>query len=228
METGKTSKYLKYAIGEIILVVIGILIALSINNWNENRKQVIIEQEILNSLKFELLEVKKTLSNIRRFHESSSKIIIDSIKKGMNEFKESDIAYIFSYTPNKINTSVLEDILGLDRDLKSTSIEFIRDLRNLKQILDGINKDNEYIDDFWKSDVTPFFIKSGIGYSSIRPENTKISLSSLKAIGYDKYQLLALIGLFNTLESSWINSQLSGEQKIDKTLDMLEKELNNF
>jgi len=38
IETGKTSKYLKYAIGEIILVVIGILIALSINNWNEERK----------------------------------------------------------------------------------------------------------------------------------------------------------------------------------------------
>ncbi len=38
METGKTGKYFKYAIGEIILVVIGILIALSINNWNENRK----------------------------------------------------------------------------------------------------------------------------------------------------------------------------------------------
>jgi|TARA_R110000737_G_C14509985_1_gene473452 hypothetical protein len=31
---GNTGKYLKYAIGEIILVVIGILIALSINNWN--------------------------------------------------------------------------------------------------------------------------------------------------------------------------------------------------
>jgi hypothetical protein len=39
METGKTSKYLKYAIGEIILVVIGILIALQINNWNESNKE---------------------------------------------------------------------------------------------------------------------------------------------------------------------------------------------
>jgi hypothetical protein len=38
MEKNKTGKYFKYAIGEIILVVIGILIALSINNWNENRK----------------------------------------------------------------------------------------------------------------------------------------------------------------------------------------------
>ncbi len=35
----KTVKYLKYAIGEIVLVVIGILIALQINNWNEHRKQ---------------------------------------------------------------------------------------------------------------------------------------------------------------------------------------------
>ena len=34
----KTGKYFKYAIGEIVLVVIGILIALQINNWNERRK----------------------------------------------------------------------------------------------------------------------------------------------------------------------------------------------
>ena len=38
MEKNKTGKYLKYAIGEIILVVIGILIALQINNWNESQK----------------------------------------------------------------------------------------------------------------------------------------------------------------------------------------------
>ena len=38
LSEGKTGKYFKYAIGEIILVVIGIVIALQINNWNENRK----------------------------------------------------------------------------------------------------------------------------------------------------------------------------------------------
>ena len=38
LSDGKTGDYLKYAFGEIILVVIGILIALQINNWNENRK----------------------------------------------------------------------------------------------------------------------------------------------------------------------------------------------
>jgi hypothetical protein len=38
MNQNQTGRYLKYAIGEIILVVIGILIALQINNWNETRK----------------------------------------------------------------------------------------------------------------------------------------------------------------------------------------------
>ena len=45
----KLSKYLIYAIGEIILVVIGILIALSINNWNEdrnNRKLITVYKKI--------------------------------------------------------------------------------------------------------------------------------------------------------------------------------------
>ncbi|WP_191859744.1 DUF6090 family protein [Hanstruepera ponticola] len=40
LSEGKTGRYLKYAIGEIVLVVIGILIALQINNWNENRQAI--------------------------------------------------------------------------------------------------------------------------------------------------------------------------------------------
>ena len=49
-----TGKYFKYAIGEIVLVVIGILIALSINNWNEDRKTTNIEIEYLIRLRSDL------------------------------------------------------------------------------------------------------------------------------------------------------------------------------
>ena len=61
----KTGKYFKYAIGEIVLVVIGILIALQINNWNENRKTENIKQDyyyqILEDLKKDLKFSKATI-----------------------------------------------------------------------------------------------------------------------------------------------------------------------
>jgi hypothetical protein len=51
---GKTSKYFKYAIGEIFLVVIGILIALQINDWNEHRKNQTLEKRYIAELRSDL------------------------------------------------------------------------------------------------------------------------------------------------------------------------------
>jgi type II secretory pathway pseudopilin PulG len=59
MEKNKTGKYLKYAIGEIVLVVIGILIALQINNWNENKKRTALEIKHLKELKSDIMETLK-------------------------------------------------------------------------------------------------------------------------------------------------------------------------
>lgn len=56
LSEGKTGKYLKYAIGEIVLVVIGILIALQINNWNESNK---LEKEKIVYLKRLKLDLEK-------------------------------------------------------------------------------------------------------------------------------------------------------------------------
>ena len=59
LSEGKTAKYLKYAIGEIVLVVIGILIALGLNNWNEDRKSIrnssVLLKEIVEDLKTDTL-----------------------------------------------------------------------------------------------------------------------------------------------------------------------------
>jgi hypothetical protein len=61
----KTGKYLKYAIGEIVLVVIGILIALQINNWNENRKLQNEEINLLSGIRTNLISTYNTFkSNI--------------------------------------------------------------------------------------------------------------------------------------------------------------------
>ena len=47
MEKNKTGKYFKYAIGEIVLVMVGILLALQVNNWNENLKNKSMETDYL-------------------------------------------------------------------------------------------------------------------------------------------------------------------------------------
>ena len=64
IQENKMGKYFKYAIGEIILVVIGILIALQINTWNENRKNAAKETQLLTSFKNDILENKKELNRI--------------------------------------------------------------------------------------------------------------------------------------------------------------------
>ncbi len=54
LQQNRVTRYLVYAIGEIFLVVIGILIALQVNNWNENRKQEIEKKKLTASLAEEI------------------------------------------------------------------------------------------------------------------------------------------------------------------------------
>ena len=88
IQENKVSKYILYAIGEIVLVVIGILIALSINNWNENRK---LQNEELNLL----LEVKSnletTLSNFTNDTIFNTKNIIQLRK--IEHYIDEDLPY---------------------------------------------------------------------------------------------------------------------------------------
>ena len=72
----KTGKYFKYAIGEIILVVIGILIALQINNWNNNRIEHKIETNILSEI---LVNLEKDVINL------NSKISYNDKKAKLNK-----------------------------------------------------------------------------------------------------------------------------------------------
>ena len=69
----KISKYLLYAIGEILLVIIGILIAVAINDWKEDKKLYNEEQSILKDLKQEMDLNLKTLEIVIEQHEESLK-----------------------------------------------------------------------------------------------------------------------------------------------------------
>ncbi len=79
IKENKTINYLKYAFGEIILVVIGILIALQINNWNETRKNKATEQQLLSSL---LQEFETNLEILNNTIETNTKIFETCVKIG--------------------------------------------------------------------------------------------------------------------------------------------------
>ncbi|MBT8288447.1 MAG: hypothetical protein KJO00_10540 [Bacteroidia bacterium] len=85
MGEGHTKKYFKYAIGEIVLVVIGILIALSINNWNQNRKSQAFESDMLSqihtNLEIDKLNLSQFARNGRNAIQSSKKILATEITK---------------------------------------------------------------------------------------------------------------------------------------------------
>ena len=69
IESGSTGKYLVYAVGEIALVVIGILIALQVNNWNENQKNESLGIMLKATLLDELKQVNEYNSGICQLSE---------------------------------------------------------------------------------------------------------------------------------------------------------------
>ena len=61
----KFSKYLIYAVGEIVLVMIGILLALQVNNWNENRKEIERQKKLYANLK---IDFQSRLNELEDFY----------------------------------------------------------------------------------------------------------------------------------------------------------------
>lgn len=79
VDGSKVRSYFFYAVGEIFLVVIGILIALEINNWNQNlierRKEQLLLQEIHSEFLFNQAELEENGQSYRRVLEKCSKLI---------------------------------------------------------------------------------------------------------------------------------------------------------
>jgi hypothetical protein len=167
-QTGKSAlpagRYLKYALGEILLVVIGILIALQINNWNELRKLKQQEQlllvEINNEFKYNKIELESTLLYYNVVRVNLEKIIdlfpIDIQQVNIDSLSVWLEASNFSGTYDYSNTS-------LDKIRNSDSYELISniELRNLllqwETILEDYMERELYSIDHYQNTYIPFF-----------------------------------------------------------------------
>jgi len=119
MEQNKTGKYLKYAIGEIALVVIGILIALQINNWNETRKEGDklnqVYERILLDVENDLNELTENLAYYKNQEYVFKAVINDSITPKLLDLGLSRIlAQTYTTNLNKVGVNQLKELTNKD------------------------------------------------------------------------------------------------------------------
>jgi hypothetical protein len=239
MEKNKTGKYLKYAIGEIILVVIGILIALQINNWNENRKNSIEEKLILESL-LENLKVAKKQSESLILNENIMKTgliqilgieasngknisvaITDSIFNSKIWDLQSDKPTFNTYI-NLKNTNKLSLITDKKINNNFTDLEF--SLNRLNDILeDRLNVHQIRIDDILENEINFIpLVKSNIPNVNIDNElpNDYDQILSNKRIRN-------LLGMKLTFTQDAINFRKNLDVEIENLILLIETELDN-
>ncbi|MFY9242463.1 MAG: DUF6090 family protein [Polaribacter sp.] len=135
----KNSKYLKYAIGEIVLVVIGILIALQVSNWNKQNEDRKLEKrylaELILDLKQDSIFISESIQRSYQQMESKNKLV--QYFEGQQFTEDSLVAYFsFQWKPvpkfNPITTTLDE--------LKSTgNIRVIQNSNIRRKILETYN-----------------------------------------------------------------------------------------
>ena len=115
---GKNGKYLKYAIGEIVLVVIGILIALSINNWNTDRINNNRVKQYAKSL-VQDLENDIKMINVSQFQAKKSFKRIDSLKKKLMAYESYSYHLDEDFDQDMTNAHKAEEIISEIMDLNN-------------------------------------------------------------------------------------------------------------
>jgi len=134
MEQNKTGKYLKYAIGEIVLVMVGILLALQVNNWNENRKNREKEKIYITNIQRDL---KAQLVILRRATKGELSSY-ENLSNAQNSFHQ--------YNEFVVNTKSLAEISAVnDRftfNIVDTALDEIKSSGNLDIIQKGEVKDS--------------------------------------------------------------------------------------
>ena len=160
------TRYVLYAFGEILLVVIGILLALQVNNWNESRKLRNEEKVILNALQDEISENQQVLDNaILRAERvlNTSHSILKYTGPGNPELTKVESDSLMRVMTARITAEVSHSILN---DLMVTGrIHLIRN-DTLKQQLtswismfnDEILEEQGYIIHFTQNQIIPFLV----------------------------------------------------------------------
>jgi hypothetical protein len=155
MAKNRISKYLLYAIGEVILVVIGILIALQINTWNKEKQNLALERTALENLKEDLV-IQKEIAQIQVDNENlkleqadSCMLFLDS-ELGIEDFRRLlvNLASRRTFVANRATfdnmTSTGGSVIVKDPTLQN---HIIRYYQRLEYVTTVINNNNLFLID---------------------------------------------------------------------------------
>jgi len=135
LSEGTTSKYLLYAIGEITLVVIGILIALQINNWNEYQKErkteIKVLKEVVENLEVNILRLRSMIERCNTDNRSAD-IIISILDK--NLVYSDSLGRYFSLALNRVDDQSFLSYVGYE-SLKNVGFEIVQNNELKKEII---------------------------------------------------------------------------------------------
>jgi hypothetical protein len=140
-------RYFKYAIGEIVLVVIGILIALQINNWNQNRLKKQKEIQILKSFEAQFQNDIIQFDESLKFYEGASKSVDVIIHHLENKIPYNDSLNQHFYVSTRFyGDSDLDN--NVFESLKALGVDFISNPDIRKRIAQLYEDDDEWIVNF--------------------------------------------------------------------------------
>ncbi|MDO1501165.1 DUF6090 family protein [Winogradskyella maritima] len=165
MEQNKTGRYFKYAIGEIILVVIGILIALQINNWNQNRLQHQNELKFLKGIQSEFKLNKAYLENAKKKNTEALKTgrsIMSLMNKDIETLKrintDSLIFQIFEVGGFEISENTVLEIMQVgqlqhleNEKLKSLILDWTQHKNRIERTRQNMDRKQDYLVDYLMS-----------------------------------------------------------------------------
>ncbi len=147
---GKTGKYLKYAIGEIVLVVIGILLALQINNWNEVQKDKATENDYIDRLINEISLDTSYFNNIKKqfeYKETRMRRVISAWQSSTLKVKDS-LQYINDFrSAGDIDPWFVEPVTWTQL-IQTGDLKLIRDKDVLDELFNYYNSIKKTSDNF--------------------------------------------------------------------------------
>jgi Ni,Fe-hydrogenase I large subunit len=220
----KVSKYLLYAIGEIVLIVIGILIALKINNWNEYQKAIKSENEYLTSLQNEIsanIERLKLVNANNNIWTSDGSDIVQKLKIGIDTLSDSEVTRAFNFYESLIKSPVLDIIVSSNSNVLVKKKGLITDFRNLNDAYNAVLLQESYMTEFWNTKVVDFFISCGIPYQGYLENETTISMKEIEMGGYSEKQFIALLKIKSVLQDYWEVERDSALERSKEILNLL-------